>query len=105
MALPNLRCKISARYRERGEEGTDIAAIFASSRTSEEERHVSRITFYKLLVKHHLVGDKELNSSTAFVASCLVISMVAAQNGREIGGKTARGVVSLVRGGGHGKLV
>jgi hypothetical protein len=29
-------------------------AIFASSRTSEEEKHVSRITFYKLFVTHLL---------------------------------------------------
>jgi hypothetical protein len=42
--------------------------------------------------------------STAFVASCLVISMVAAQNsGRNVGGKAARGVVGMVTG--SGKLV
>ncbi|WVQ87352.1 hypothetical protein IAS59_001076 [Cryptococcus gattii] len=48
MALPNLR------------------SIFASSRTSEEERQLSRTTFYKF---------------TAFVGACLVISLLAAQKG------------------------
>ncbi|WWD16058.1 hypothetical protein CI109_100483 [Kwoniella shandongensis] len=72
MALPNLR------------------SIFASSRTSEEERQLSRVTFYKF---------------TAFVGACLVISLLAARNsGRDFGGKAARGVVGMVSGA-PGKLV
>ncbi|ALO60407.1 hypothetical protein CNB03575 [Cryptococcus deneoformans JEC21] len=71
MALPNLR------------------SIFASSRTSEEERQLSRTTFYKF---------------TAFVGACLVISLLAARNsGRDLRG-TARGVVGMVSGT-PGKLV
>ncbi|OCF36478.1 hypothetical protein I317_04734 [Kwoniella heveanensis CBS 569] len=72
MALPNLR------------------SIFASSRTSEEERQLSRTTFYRF---------------TAFVGACLVISLLAARNsGRDFGGKAARGVVGMVSGS-QGKLV
>ncbi|WWC69330.1 uncharacterized protein I206_103268 [Kwoniella pini CBS 10737] len=72
MALPNLR------------------SIFASSRTSEEERQLSRTTFYKF---------------TAFVGACLVISLLAARNsGREFGGKATRSVVNMVAGS-QGKIV
>ncbi|WVR05139.1 hypothetical protein IAU60_002151 [Kwoniella sp. DSM 27419] len=71
MALPNLR------------------SIFASSRTSEEERQLSRTTFYRF---------------TAFVGACLVISLLAARNSREFGGKAARGMVGMVSGT-QGKLV
>ncbi|WVN86749.1 uncharacterized protein L203_101921 [Cryptococcus depauperatus CBS 7841] len=70
MALPNLR------------------SIFASSRTSEEERQLSRVAFYKF---------------TAFVGACLAISLLAARNsGRDFRG-TARGVVGIVSGS-SGKL-
>ncbi|KAK1924902.1 hypothetical protein DB88DRAFT_509966 [Papiliotrema laurentii] len=71
MALPNLR------------------SIFASSRTSEEEKQVSRVTFYKF---------------TVFVASCLVISLLAARNtGRDSVSKAARAAAGIVSSG--GKLV
>ncbi|KAL7418866.1 hypothetical protein Q5752_006550 [Cryptotrichosporon argae] len=71
MGLPNLR------------------SIFASSRTSEEERELSRATFYKF---------------TAFVASCLAISLLAARgSGRDLGAKAAKGVVGMVAG--QSKLV
>ncbi|WWC89921.1 uncharacterized protein L201_004850 [Kwoniella dendrophila CBS 6074] len=69
MALPNLR------------------SIFASSRTSEEERQLSRTTFYRF---------------TAFVGACLVISLLAARNSGS--GKAARGVVGMVSGS-QGKIV
>jgi hypothetical protein len=48
-------------------------------------------------------GKRKLMNSTAFVASCLVISMIAAQNSsrRDLG--TAGRVASLVKG--TGKLV
>ncbi|TYJ56627.1 hypothetical protein B9479_002719 [Cryptococcus floricola] len=73
MALPNLR------------------SIFASSRTPEEERATSRITFYKF---------------TAFVGACLVISLLASKNSGRVGdlGKGARGVAGVVAGAG-GKMV
>ncbi|RSH86577.1 uncharacterized protein EHS24_004846 [Apiotrichum porosum] len=65
MALPNLR------------------SIFASSRTSEEERQLSRATFYKF---------------TAFVASCLVISLLAAKgSARDIVPKAARAIGGAAR--------
>lgn len=44
-----------------------------------------------------------LMASTAFVASCLVISLLAARNSGRDSGKAARGAVGMVAGG--GKLV
>jgi len=102
-------------------------AIFASSRTSEEERQVSRVTFYKLFVSFCSTDSQPprsattsipaalqrgdfcqlkrviLINSTAFVASCLVISLLAAGNpGRDFPGKAARAAAGMASG---GKLV
>ncbi|CAK9784292.1 hypothetical protein CC85DRAFT_68259 [Cutaneotrichosporon oleaginosum] len=59
MALPNLR------------------TIFASARSSEEERQLSRATFYKF---------------SAFVASVLVISLIASRNAKDLVPKAAKAV-------------
>jgi hypothetical protein len=47
MALPNLRCELHTDQKCIRKCSCPLA-IFASSRTSEEEKQVSRVTFYKL---------------------------------------------------------